>query len=262
MPPADRPAATTDRFSREPAMTTVRTTPARVRTDAATASAAPAPSAPAPSAPAPSAPASTEPRPGSGSAGSPGPRAGTGAIRALGAGLVVGATAYAIPFMIFGGQEAGTGRFMIDLSGVFFQLGVFCLLAAMWRTQATGTTRLARFVIVVEAVVLGVATVQSLLTLPAMGGEWSTAATLLDPFWPLSMLGMAILGVKVAVAGRWRGALRVWPVVAETWIFVALPAMALLGPTVGSVIAGGHFVVGYGVLGVLLALRPDLTTRG
>ena len=163
--------------------------------------------------------------------------------------------------MIFGGQETGLGRFMIDLSGVFFQLGVFCLLAAMWRTQATGTTRLARSMIVVESVVLGVATVQSLLTLPAMGGEWSTAATVLDPFWPLSMLGMAILGVKVAVAGRWRGALRAWPVVAETWVFVALPAMALLGPTVGSVVAGGHFIVGYGVLGVLLAVRPDLTTR-
>ena len=150
---------------------------------------------------------------------------------------------------------------MIDLFGVFFQLGVFCLLAAMWRTWATGTSRLARAMIAVESVVLGVATVQSLLTLPAMGGEWSAAATALDPFWPLSMLGMAILGVKVAVAGRWRGALRAWPVVAETWIFVALPAMALLGPAVGSVVAGGHFVVGYGVLGLLLAVRPDLAVR-
>ncbi|WP_433037536.1 hypothetical protein [Actinomycetospora sp. CA-053990] len=247
MTPADRPAAPTDRFSREPAMTTVRTTPARVRTDAALAAHAAPVVAP------------TEPRPGP---GSPEARAGTGAIRALGVGLAVGATAYAIPFMIFGGQETGIGRFMIDLSGVFFQLGVFCLLAAMWRTRATGTTRLARSMIVVESVVLGVATVQSLLTLPAMGGEWSTAATVLDPFWPLSMLGMAVLGVKVAVAGRWRGALRAWPVVAETWVFVALPAMALLGPTVGSVVAGGHFIVGYGVLGVLLAVRPDLTTRG
>lgn len=246
MPPADRPAATTDRFSREPAMTTVRTTPARVRTDAVTD--ADAGTGPAPATPA----APTDLR----------PSAGTGAIRALGAGLAVGAVAYAIPFMIFGGQETGAGRFVIDLSGVFFQLGVFCLLAAMWRTQATGTTRPARAMIVVESVVLGVATLQSLLTLPAMGGEWSTAATVLDPFWPLSMLGMAILGVKVAVAGRWRGALRAWPVVAETWVFVALPAMALLGPTAGSVVAGGHFVVGYGVLGVLLAVRPDLTTRG
>jgi hypothetical protein len=150
---------------------------------------------------------------------------------------------------------------MIDLTGVFFQLGVFCLLGAMWWTRATGTTRLARTMIVVEAVVLGVATVQSLLTLPSTGGEWSAAAQALDPFWPLSMLGMAVLGVKVAVAGRWRGALRAWPVVAETWIFVALPAGALLGPVIGGYVGGGHFIVGYGVLGLLLALRPDLTRR-
>ena len=118
---------------------------------------------------------------------------------------------YGVAFVVDGAAASTTGSFLVDLCGVFFQLGVFCLLAAMWRTQATGTTRLARSMIVVESVVLGVATVQSLLTLPAMGGEWSTAATLLDPFWPLSMLGMAILGVKVAVAGRWRGALRPGP---------------------------------------------------
>jgi hypothetical protein len=163
--------------------------------------------------------------------------------------------------MVFGAEESGFGRFMIDLTGVAFQLGVFCLLAAMWRTGATGTTRLARGMIIVESVVLGLATVQSLLTLPSMGGEWSTAATILDPFWPLSMLGMAILGIKVAVAGRWRGALRAWPVVAETWIFVALPTMALFGPVIGSVVAGGHFLVGYATLGVLLAARPDLAVR-
>jgi hypothetical protein len=242
--PLDRPS--TDHFSREPAMTTVRTTPARARTDAAPVTAP---------VHRPTTPAATR------GSGSPGARAGTGRLRLLGAGLAVGATAYAVPFMLYGSHEAGIGRFMIDLTGVFFQLGVFCLLAAMWRTRATGTSRLARTMIVVESVVLGLATVQSLLTLPSMGGEWSTAAEALDPFWPLSMLGMAILGVKVAVAGRWRGVLRAWPVVAETWIFVALPAMAVFGPGIGSVVAGGHFVVGYGVLGLLLAVRPDLATR-
>lgn len=247
MPPAAR--RDTDRFTREPAMTTIRTTPARVRTDAAAGSAAtPTEAVPAPGA-----------APGSGSPGVRTP--GDGVVRALGAGLAVGATAYGIPFMLFGAQEAGLGRFVIDLTGVFFQLGVFCLLAAMWRTQAAGTSRLARTMIIVESVVLGLATVQSLTTLPAMGGEWSTVATVLDPFWPLSMLGMAILGVKVAVAGRWRGALRAWPVVAETWIVVALPAMMLFGPVVGSIVAGAHFLVGYATLGVLLAVRPGLTRR-
>ena len=243
MPQADH--LSPDHVSREPAMTTVRTRPARARTEGEV-------TAPV------ARPAEQVVSPGSGSLGA---HADTGRLRLLGAGLAVGAVAYGIPFMLYGSHEAGFGRFMIDLTGGFFQLGVFCLLAAMWRTRATGTSQLARIMIVVELVVLGLATVQSLLTLPSMGGEWSTAAQVLDPFWPLSMLGMAILGVKVAVAGRWRGALRAWPVVAETWIFVALPALAVFGPGIGSLVAGGHLLVGYGVLGLLLATRPDLARR-
>ncbi|MCD2185684.1 hypothetical protein [Actinomycetospora soli] len=190
----------------------------------------------------------------------PDPHPSSGTLRLLGAGLAAGAGIYGITFVVTAGWEA-EGRFPIALSGLLFQLGVFCLLAAMWRTRATGTTRLARTMLVVESVFLGVATLQSVLTLPTGNGEWSTIATVLDPFWPLSMLGMAIIGVKVAVAGRWRGALRVWPVVAETWIFVALPSLAIFGQTVGSVIAGAHFLVGYAALGTILAIRPELTRR-
>lgn len=187
-------------------------------------------------------------------------RGSSGTLRLLGAALAAGAGAYGVAF-VTSGAESEQGSFAISLTGLFFQLGVFCLLAAMWRTGATGTSRLARAMLVVEAVVLGVATVQSVFTLPANGGEWGTIATVLDPFWPLSMLGMAIIGVKVAVAGRWRGALRAWPVVAETWIFVALPSLMLLGREIGSVVAGVHFIVGYAALGLLLALRPELTRR-
>ncbi|MEJ2869193.1 hypothetical protein WCD74_15570 [Actinomycetospora sp. OC33-EN08] len=231
----ERHPATVDRFPQEPVMTTFRTTtshvPAPARTDVA-------PPAPVP----------------------PDRHPSSGTLRLLGAGLAAGAGAYGVAFMT-SGAESEQGTFAISLTGLFFQLGVFCLLAAMWRTRATGTTRLARAMLVVEAVVLGIATVQSVFTLPANGGEWGTVATVLDPFWPLSMLGMAVIGVKVAVAGRWRGALRVWPVVAETWIFVALPSLMVFGREIGSVVAGAHFLVGYAALGVLLAMRPDLTRR-
>ncbi|MEJ2887035.1 hypothetical protein [Actinomycetospora aeridis] len=247
MTPADRlhtgDRYPTDPFTREPAMTTIRTTPARVRTDADLPISAPTVPVERPE----------------------GPRGpSTRSLRLLGAGLAAGATAYGAAFITLGvtrGDTATEGSFYGDLCGLFFQLGVFCLLAAMWRSGAAGTTRLARTMIVVESVILAVATVQSVLTLPSMGGEWSAAAVALDPFWPLSMLGMAVLGVKVAVAGRWRGVLRAWPVVAETWFFVAMPALMVLGPTIGFVVGGVHFLAGYGVLGLLLALRPDLTRR-
>ena len=134
---------------------------------------------------------------------------------------------------------------------------MFGLAAAMWRTGATGTTRLARTMLVVEAVVLGLATVQSAFTLPAAGGEWGTVATVLDPFWPLSMLGMAVIGVKVAVAGRWHGRCgcgRWWPRRGSS----SRSGRWRSASRSGLIVAGAHFVLGYGVLGMLLATRPDL----
>ena len=81
----------------------------------------------------------------------------------------------------------------------------------------------------------------------------------LDAFWPLSMLGMFIIGVKIAVTGRWRGAARFWPVVAESWAVVTVPVMATLGETAGQIVGVGHLLVGYTTLGLILALRPELT---
>jgi len=224
-------------------MTSIRTTPARARTDAP----APAPAVDA---------VDQEPRPGSTELADE--RAHHGTLRWLGAGLTVGAAIYGMCWLLLGNAEAG---FAIDLTGIALQLGVFCLLAALWITRGTGTGRFGRGLLVVEAVILAVATVQSAFAASAGGGEWGTVATVLDPSWPLSMLGMVVVGITVAVVGRWRGILRVWAPIAGSWLLVGA-ASTPLGPVVGFLVAGSHFLVGYAVLGVLLALRPDLTSRG
>ena len=56
----------------------------------------------------------------------------------------------------------------------------------------------------------------------------------LDLFWPLSMLGMFLIGIRIAVAGRWTGLTRYWPVVAESWAVVTIPAMGIFGETAAS----------------------------
>jgi hypothetical protein len=81
----------------------------------------------------------------------------------------------------------------------------------------------------------------------------------LDVFWPLSMLGMFVIGIKVAVAGRWRGTLRAWPLLAETWAVVTVPTFLIVGEPVSSWVGGTHLLVGYAALGLLLARRPELT---
>ena len=79
--------------------------------------------------------------------------------------------------------------------------------------------------------------------------------TLLDAFWPLSMLGMFLIGIRIAVAGRWRGARRFWPMVAESWAVVCIPTLMVAGPAVAAVVAPLHLLLGYVVLGLLVATK-------
>jgi len=44
---------------------------------------------------------------------------------------------------------------------------------------------------------------------------------------------MAAIGIRIAIAGRWRGAARVWPAIAGTWVLVMLPVSALASAEVG-----------------------------
>jgi hypothetical protein len=73
----------------------------------------------------------------------------------------------------------------------------------------------------------------------------------IDPFWPLSMLGMFVIGARIAIAGRWRGALHWWPLIAETWAMVTVPTRAILGVTAARWVGGTHLLIGYCVLGLL-----------
>ncbi|MER6510971.1 hypothetical protein ABT158_29410 [Nonomuraea sp. NPDC001636] len=77
--------------------------------------------------------------------------------------------------------------------------------------------------------------------------------------WPRRGRPCAI-GIKIAFAGRWRGALRWWPLVAESWAVVTVPAYIVFGESISNWIGGFHLIVGYATLGALLALRPSLTS--
>ena len=180
------------------------------------------------------------------------------AIRRIGAGLATGTVLWAATMVVWGGQATGFGGRMGDLAGLAFQLGLFGLLQVQLRTRATGTSRRAVALIKVEHVLLAIASVWSLLHAITPDAGW---LAFIDPFWPLSMLGMGVIGIKIALTGRWRGALRVWPVVAESWVFVAVPAFVAIGGTVGNYVGAAHLLLGYTTLGVLLARRPELTTR-
>ncbi|MER6945038.1 hypothetical protein ABT294_13530 [Nonomuraea sp. NPDC000554] len=179
------------------------------------------------------------------------------AIRRAGTGLTVGALTWATAIFFLGTQGVGTGERIVDLTGLVFQLGIVCLLWVQMKTQAIGTSRAATVALRIEAVVLGIAGVWSLLhgVLPD-GVKDATWLAFLDICWPLSMLGMAAISVKLAFTARWRGALRWWPLIAESWAVVTVPCYILVGEQLARWVGGTHLVVGYAVLGLLLALRP------
>jgi hypothetical protein len=187
------------------------------------------------------------------------PPAPTRLVRVAGAAVAVGSTAWATGILAFGlNPEPGWRAMVYELSGLLFQIGLVALVAAQLRTGATGTGRLARFFLHAEHVLLGLAMVSTLAStfLPAHRDDaWFLA---LDAFWPLSMLGMFAIGIRIAIAGRWTGAARWWPLGAESWAPVNVPIAAAL-PTLAPHTGAGHLLVGYAALGVVLMLRPALT---
>ncbi|MGY1815157.1 hypothetical protein [Blastococcus sp. SYSU D00820] len=186
-----------------------------------------------------------------------GPR--TGAVRAAGVATAVGSAAWAGCIMAFGlGDVDGVRLTIYHASTLLFQVGLVALVAVQLRTRATGTGRLARGFLHAEHVLLGLAMLSTVQTIAVPAWDEHPVALALDAFWPVSMLGMFAIGIRIAIAGRWRGAARFWPLGAESWAPVCVPTAALL-PAIAPAVAAGHLLAGYACLGLVLALRPDLT---
>jgi hypothetical protein len=138
---------------------------------------------------------------------------------------------------------------------------VMALVGLQSRTRATGLSRRAGMMLKVERVLLVLAMAWSVLHAFLPDQRGSVWLGVLDACWPLSMLGMFVIAVKIAFAGRWRGVARFYPLVAESWAVVSVPSMAIFGQTVGLYVGAVHLLVGYATLGLVLAARPQLLPR-
>jgi hypothetical protein len=171
--------------------------------------------------------------------------------------LTAGAVAWSIAIALFG---ADPGDKTVPLVGFaigsgFFQLGVMALLRVLWRSKALGTGRLARFFLRAEAVVLSLAIGSTTVDALRLSDLTQPGWLMLDLCWPLSMLGMFAIGVRIAIAGRWQGVSRFWPMVAESWAVVTVPSLAIGGPSLARVVGALHLLVGYSVLGQIVARK-------
>lgn len=170
--------------------------------------------------------------------------------------LSIGAVAWAGAMALFGLNQTETWPLILfGLGAGAFQVGLLSLLRVLWRTRALGDGRIARGVLRVEAGMLALAMASTFVDAIAVSDLTQPGWLLLDAFWPLSMLGMSLIGVRIAIAGRWKGATRFWPLVAESWAVVVIPTMGIFGHAVADVVAPLHLLVGYTVLGVLVSRK-------
>jgi hypothetical protein len=184
----------------------------------------------------------------------------TAAVRRTGWMVAGGALVWAAAMAAYNPQSTDSTAILVnDLGALPFQIGLFALVTTQLRTGATGVTRAARGMLRVEYVLLTLATLWTVLHAALPSQRDAVWLGVLDAFWPLSMLGMFIIGVKIAFAGRWKGVARFWPLVAESWAVVTVPAFGILGATAGQYVGAAHLLVGYLILGLILARRPHLT---
>jgi hypothetical protein len=174
-----------------------------------------------------------------------------------GALLSVGAVAWSASIVALGVDPVGDPNELLifGLGSGLFQLGLLALLRVLWRTRALGAGRIARAALIVESVLVTMAIGSTLADSFAVSDLNHPVWAALDAFWPLSMLGMLGIGIRIAIAGRWTGVTRFWPLVAESWAAVVLPINGILGGAVAQYVAAAHLIIGYAVLGVLVARK-------
>ena len=170
--------------------------------------------------------------------------------------LSAGAATWAFDSLIFGTDPSGgLEEALSSLTSGVFQLGLLGLLTVLYATNALGEGGLARFFLRFEAVLLCLAIGSTVADGTGVSDLDKAGWAMLDAFWPLSMLGMFAIGVRIAIAGRWTGKARFWPLIAESWAVVVVPTFGIFGSTAAGVVSFVHLLVGYTVLGQIVARK-------
>lgn len=186
-------------------------------------------------------------------------------IRSLGALVALGGVLWGLSWILTPSEQGDNSQIEIWASGVF-QLGLLSLLAVMWVTAATGTTRTARGLLAAEVVAVVLAVAWTVPYLFDANRPTTGILVVLDAFWPLSMLGLVVVGVLTARAGRWPSPLRYLPLVASLVIPVDI-AMVWAPEGVRTAVMGGYLAVSYGLLGLAMVregarLQPQASAVG
>lgn len=176
--------------------------------------------------------------------------------RLTGTVVTAGTTAW-ITSLIIAGNGIRDKIVPIEVWGsMAFLFGALFLVALVLSTNATGRGK-GRYIAIVEMALF----VPALIWCPlevAYDGDTPGWVIPFDMCWPLSMLGMLVLGIAVAKVGRYRGLLRWQLLLCGLWLPVAGVGQAVIGDDGGSVPGTVWLGLSYGVLGLRLAFTPRI----
>lgn len=172
-------------------------------------------------------------------------------IRACGAMIILGAIAWSYGWLQAGVMpENVNDQVEIWMSGLF-QVGLVALLAVMRATDATGVTRPGRFVLNAEIIALALAIGWTIPFLFDANRPHTGILVVLDAFWPLSMVGLIVVGIFVIRARRWPSPARYLPLAASLLIPVDIALnVAGLGLDAQIVVSSAYLALAYTALGL------------
>lgn len=179
----------------------------------------------------------------------------TRTIQTLGALTALGGVLWGVSWIVSPSRTGENSQVEIWASGVF-QLGLFALLAVMWVSAATGTGRVARSILAAEVVALVLAIAWTVPYLFDANRPTTGVLVVLDAFWPLSMVGLIVVGAMVARAARWPVPLRYLPLAASLLIPVDIAVM-WAPEAVRNAVMGVYLAVTYGLTGLAMIGRAD-----
>jgi len=176
-------------------------------------------------------------------------------VTSLGALVTLGGVLWGLSWIASPSEEGGNSQVEIWASGVF-QLGLLALLAVMWVSRATGTSRTARGLLAAEVVAVILALAWTVPYLFDANRPTTGILVVLDAFWPLSMVGLVVIGVLVARAGQWPSPLRHLPLLASLIIPVDI-AVSWAPDEVRNAVMGVYLAISYGLLGLGMIRESD-----
>jgi len=170
--------------------------------------------------------------------------------RTLGTIAMICTPALLVEALVTGGEE---NPLVIGLASLVFMAGWICSNTVMRRTQAAGTGRWGRTVLLIQLVGLVLACLFGFFEATGLLGRDDLAFNVMDAAWPLSMLWMLVVGITVVVAKRMSGWRRFVPLLCGLWLPLGIPAQIVLGEQTGSIMFGVSAVLwvllGYAVRG-------------